>query len=111
MYSLARNPVSYSIYAFVILFVFIVFGESPIIVLQHIFLPYTVDVSRGIGDMGAPVFRAVAMISQCLMFLFVYLVTRLQPDRKRVVFSVLGIFFVASYFLIVVFGYVMPRFH
>lgn len=111
MYSLIRNPISYAIYAFVVVFAIISFGESPTLVMQHIFIPYTVDVSRGIGETAASVFRIVVLISQCIMFLFVYAVTKLQSRRNRIIVSVIGIFFVALYFLIVAFGYVMPRLH
>lgn len=111
MYSLIRNPIAYSIYAFAVFFVVITYGESPILVMQHIFIPYTVDVSHGIGETASSVFRVVVMISQCLMLLFAYMVTKLQSHSDRLVFSVFGILFVALYFLIVAFGYVMPRLH
>ena len=111
MHSLARNPVSYSLYAFVVLFAVISFGESPILVLQHVLVPYTVDISRGIGNAGVPVFRAVAMMSQCLMCFFIYMASRHQSKSRRLAFSVIGICFVILYFLIVAFAYVMPRLH
>lgn len=111
MYSVVRNPISYSFYAFSVIFVVISFGESMSLVAQHIFLPYTIDVSRGIGDMADRLFCVWAIILQILVFLSVYVVTRLPPNNKRFLCSVIGVFFVVVYFLILTIGYVTPRLH
>lgn len=109
--SLFRNPVSYCIYFFVGVLALASFWEAPLIVLQHLFLPYTVDVSRGVGDVGASIFRAVTFVMQLLVILFVVLVAYANKTGHRIVLSIFGILFVVLYFLIVVFGYVVPGLH
>lgn len=109
--SIFRNPISYSIYFFVVLLVIAGIGASPLTVLQHLFLPYTVDISRGVGDVGASIFRAVTLFLQFLIGLFAVLLTNAEKTGQRIVISIVGILLVAIYFLIVVFGYIMPRFH
>lgn len=111
MYSVVRNPISYSFYIFACIFLVISFGESLALVAQHVFLPYTVDVSRGIGDIAAMFFRVLVFVSQLLTGLLVYMVSKLPASSKRSLCSVVGIFFVIVYFLSVTVGYISPRLH
>ena len=87
------------------------FGEAPLVVLQHLILPYTVDISRGVGEAGASIFRGVTFLAQFLVALFVLAVVNAKAPGQRIVLSIFGILFVVMYSLIVAFGYVMPRFH
>ena len=111
MNSLFGNPVAISVYVFVVLCVVFSFGESPLVVAQHILVPFTVDVSRGFGGSAVPIFRAVTLVSQLLVLLFVYLASRRQSTAGQVVTSVVGILLVTAHFLIVAVGFIMPRFH
>lgn len=109
--SVFRNPISYCIYCVVGILVLAGIGEAPLVVLQHLVLPYTVDISRGIGEAGASIFRAVTFSVQFLVILFIVLVVNAKKAGQRIVLSIFGILFVVVYFLVVVFGYVIPRFH
>ncbi len=111
MRSVFRNPVSYSIYFACSFLIVISFGEAPLVVLQHIFLPYTLDIYRGVGETGATIFRAIVFLAQSLVILFVLLVSNSEAPGKRIILSVFGILFVFVYFMIVTFGYVVPRLH
>lgn len=106
-----RNPVSYSFYVLFGTLTILSFGEEPLIVLQHLLLPYTVDVSHGVGSIGAKIFRAVTFLLQFLVLGSVLLVVNVKTSSKRVVFSILGILLVLMYFLAVVLGYIAPRLH
>ena len=109
--SIFRNPVSYCIYFILGILVVTSFGEAPLVVLQHLILPYTVDISRGVGETGAATFRGVTFLAQLLIALFILLVVKAKATGPRVVLSIFGILFVVIYFLVVAFGYIMPRFH
>ncbi|MEL7186199.1 MAG: hypothetical protein AAFN50_07160 [Pseudomonadota bacterium] len=111
MNSLLGNPVAISVYVFVVLCVVFSFGEPPLVVAQHILVPFTVDVSRGFGGSAVPIFRAVTLVSQLLVFLFMYLASRPQSNALKVTVSLVGILLVAVHFLIVAIGFVVPRFH
>ena len=109
--SILRNPVSYATYvAFGVLFLASL-GESPFVVLQHLLLPYTVDISRGVGEAGASIFRAVVFLAQALVVMSILLLVHADKARNRVLLSAFGILFVFVYSVVVAFGYVMPRFH
>ena len=111
MRSIFRNPVSYSIYFACSFLIVIGFGEAPLVVLQHLLLPYTLDISRGVGETGATMFRAIVFLAQSLVILFVLLVSNSEASGKRITLSVVGILLVFVYFLVVTFGYVVPRLH
>ncbi len=109
--SILRNPVSYATYlAFGTLFLASL-GESPLVVLQHLLLPYTVDISRGVGDAGATIFRAVVFLAQALVVMAVLLLVHADKARNRALISAFGILFVLVYSVTVAFGYVIPRLH
>lgn len=105
------NPVSYSIYLFVACFVVLSYGERPLLVVQHIFAPYTVDIARGVGQVVSTGFGIVVLLLQLVMFLFIYLVVKARKGGRKIVLSVLGIFFSSAYFFLVALGYIMPRLH
>lgn len=109
--SVFRNPVSYTAYIAIAILVLASRGESLPVVLQHIFVPYTVDVSRGVGDAGASIFRVVVFLSQAIIAIFLLLVANANEGGTRTVLSVLGVVSVICYTLLIAFGYVMPRFH
>jgi len=109
--SIFRNPVSYCIYVACGTLLILSFGESLRVVFQHLILPYTVDISRGVGSEVAKVFRAVTFLLQFLVIGSVLLVANAKSKGQRVVLSIIGILLVVLYFLVVVFGYVVPRLH
>jgi len=106
-----RNPISYSIYALFGILVLLSFGESPLLVLQHLIVPYTVDVSRGVGDEGAKVFRAITFLVQALIAVSILLVVNAKSGGQRIGISIVGVILAIMYVLIVVLGYILPRFH
>ncbi|MCH9694512.1 MAG: hypothetical protein K0U72_08390 [Gammaproteobacteria bacterium] len=109
--TLLRNPVSYSIYLASGILVLASVGESPLVVLQHLIVPYTVDVSRGFGEVGAQIFRATTFVTQCIVLASVAIVIHADSSSRRFALSILGIVFVIAYFLIITIGYIVPRFH
>jgi hypothetical protein len=106
-----RNPVSYSIFVLFFTLVILSYGESPLVVLQHLIFPYTVDISDGVGSVGATIFRAVTFVLQFLVAGSVALVVKSKTASTRVLLSITGVVLVVVYFLVVVLGYIAPRLH
>lgn len=106
-----RNPVSYCIYVLTILFVVLSFREPPLLVMQHLLAPYTVDITSGVGETVAEAFRGFVLILQIPMLLLVYGVAKSPSGARRITMIILGIMFAVMYFLTIAIGYVAPRFH
>lgn len=107
------NPVTIFIAICVVLFMTfgIQFGESIGTILKQILLPYFLDVSTGVGNQGALIFRAVALIIQLGVIGLVVARSSSTEKTNRAALSAVGIFLVLIYFVFVGVGYLLPRLH
>lgn len=79
--------------------------------LQLIFVPYTYDITYGVGATGSIVYSVTLGIAQVGLIALTTLGVRLEKTlARRVVWSI-GIVLVIGYFLIMVLGYLINNFH
>lgn len=107
------NPVTICIVVCVLLSISfgIQFGESIGTILRQIFLPYSLDISRGTGRQGALAFRVVAFITQIGVIGLVVIRGISKEKATKAAVSMLGIILTLVYFAVIGAGYLLPRLH
>jgi len=80
-------------------------------IAMHLFLPYFVDISRGVGSSGAIIFRALAFLLQAGLIATVIasLATREKEFSKGLI--ALAVILIIVYLLLLIIGYLLPRLH
>lgn len=107
------NPITICIGICVVLFISfgIQFGESIVTITQQIFLPYFLDISKGIGKQGALAFRGIVLIIQLGVIGLVIARSNSNEKNARAALSTFGILLVLVYFILIAVGYILPRLH
>lgn len=111
-----RNPVSYSVYFGLFLFlalpVLLGVGFSDLLpIWHHVLLPYTVDVDFDKVDGPEALLRLFYMFLQGMIVYFALKTSKAVTNSKKIAFSVLGILFVVMYFSVIFYSYVAANFH
>ncbi len=113
MGTLIRNPIVYTFAAIAaaLLFLSIFIGLHLSQTLQLIFVPYTYDITHGVGATGSIIYSVALGTAQVGLITLTTLGVRLENTvTRRVVWSI-GIVLVTIYFVIMVLGYLINNFH
>ena len=119
MGTLIRNPIVYTFAAtgVTLLLLSVLIGVRLPQTLQLIFVPYTYDITYGVGATGSIVYSVTLGIAQVGLIALTTLGAKLENAlARRVVWSrravwSIGVILVVVYFLIVVLGYLINNFH
>lgn len=113
MGTLIRNPIAYTFAAIAVsLFVVAIFlGVRPSQTLQLIFVPYSYDITHGVGATGSKIYSIALGAAQIgLITLTTFGIKLENIFARRVVWSI-GVVLVIIYFAVVAFGYLINNFH
>ena len=113
MGTLIRNPIVYTFAAIgaTLLLLSIFVGVHLSQTLQLIFVPYTYDITHGVGATGSKIYSVVLGAAQVGLITLTTLGIKLENTvTRRVVWSV-GVVLVTIYFVIMVLGYLINNFH
>lgn len=107
------NPITVCIGIFMVLFlsVGVQLGASIGEIAQHIFLPYSVDITRGVGKQGATVFRAISLVLQLAVIGSVVARCNSQEKKVNALLSAVGVLLTSMYFIVLAVAYILPRLH
>ena len=110
---MSRNPVLWCLAAgsLVLLIAGIALGESVGVLVRHLLIPYSVDITRGVGRDGALWFRSLSLGLQALVAAAAFARSRATASDTRFSWSTAGVALTALYFILIVLGYLAPRFH
>lgn len=86
-------------------------AESTITIARILFAPFTLDISRGMGDQGAQYFRYITGASYLIVIGFVVARYLAQENTVKVFLSALGILATVAHFVVVALGYFSTILH
>lgn len=113
MGKLINNPIAYTfagialVLALLCLFIGLHFSQT----LQLIFIPYTYDITRGVGATGAKIFSIVLASLQIILIAMTVVASYLDKALTRRVIWGLGATLVVVYFTLTALGYLINNFH
>jgi hypothetical protein len=113
MGTLFRNPIicTFAGIGAALLLLSIFIGLHLSQTLQLIFVPYTYDITHGVGATGAKIYSAALGVAQVgLITLATFGVKLEKTITRRVVWSI-GVVLVIIYFVIMVLGFLINNFH
>ena len=113
MGTLIRNPITYTFAAIgaILLAISLFIGVAPSQTLQLIFVPYTYDITHGVGATGARIFSVGLGIGQLALIMLTAFGVKLDSVvTRRVVWGV-GVVLVITYLVIMVLGFLINNFH
>ncbi len=113
MRTLIRNPIVYAFAATgaVLLLISIFIGVHLLQTLQLIFVPYTYDITRGVGATGSTIYAAALGFAQAGLITLIILGVKLKSTITRRLVWGLGVVLVIVYFVVMVLGYLINNFH
>lgn len=86
-------------------------GESVATVSKILFAPFLLDISRGVGDFAAQLFRWVTLGSYLLVIAMVVFRYRAKENSAQSFLSIFGIILTIIHFSIVGLGYLTTGLH
>lgn len=110
---LIRNPIVYTFAAIAVsLFIVAIFlGVGPSQTLQIIFVPYSYDITHGVGATGSRIYSIALAVAQIGLITLTICGVKLENIiARRAVWSI-GVILVIIYFAVVVLGYLINNFH
>ena len=113
MGTLIRNPITYTFAAIAatLLVISLFIGVHLSQTLQLIFVPYTYDITYGVGAMGSKIYSVGLGAGQVVLIWLTTLGVKLENTvTRRVVWSI-GVVLVITYFVIMVLGFLINNFH
>jgi hypothetical protein len=113
MGTLIRNPIIYTFAAIgaTLLLLSIFVGIHLAQTLQLIFVPYTYDITHGVGETGSKIYSLILGAAQVVLITLIALGVKFENTvTRRIVWSI-GIALVIIYFIILVLGYLINNFH
>ena len=113
MSTLIRNPIVYTFAAIgvILLFLAISLGLHLSQTLQLIFIPYTYDITHGVGATGTKMYSVALGVAQVGLITLTALGAKLENTvARRIVWS-LGVVLVTIYFVVMALGYLINNFH
>lgn len=110
---LIRNPIVYAFAAMaaVLLLLSVFIGVQLVQTLQLILVPYTYDITHGVGATGSAIYAAVLGAAQLGMITLTILGGKIERTiTRRFVWSI-GVVLVVAYFVVTVLGFLINNFH
>ncbi len=115
MKSLLLNPLTIFIGICILLITVLLWwfaqGESITTISKILFAPFLLDISRGVGDSLAKIFRWVTFASYLIVIAIVVLRYLAKGKIAKITLSIIGIFLAIVHFSIVGLGYVSTGLH
>ena len=79
--------------------------------LQLIFVPYTYDITHGVGATGSKIYAATLGVMQLILIVLTISGVKSEGAVARRIIWGIGILLVIIYFVIIVLGYLINNFH
>ncbi len=113
MSTLIRNPIVYAfaITAALLLLLSVFIGVHLLQTLQLIFVPYTYDITHGVGAAGSKIYAAALGAAQIGLIALTFLGVKIEETMTRRIVWSLGVVLVIAYFVFMVLGYLINNFH
>ncbi|MEQ9450803.1 MAG: hypothetical protein RJQ07_04380 [Pseudomonadales bacterium] len=86
-------------------------GVNPLEVLQLIAVPYTYDISNGLGQLGARIFAGAMLATQALLVTLIALGNKTKNESTKRFIWVGGVILVVAYFVVLSLGFLLNLFH
>ena len=108
-----KNPICYTFLgiASVLLLAGILLGVQISQSLQLIFIPYTYDITRGVGRSGAAIYSGVLAVAQISLLVLAIIGSESQSTIKRRFVWGVGILLVVIYYVFMLLGYLANNLH
>lgn len=113
MSTLVKNPIVYTFAAIgaTLLVLSIFLGLRFSEALQLIFVPYTYDISHGVGAAGSKIYAMTLIVVQFMLAALTLLGIRLENIVARRFVWVIGVLLAMVYFVAMALGYLINNFH
>lgn len=113
MGTLIRNPIVYTFAAIggALILLSLFLGLHPSQSLQLIFVPYTYDITHGVGSTGSKIYAIVLGAVQITLVVLTMLGVRLANVVARRFVWGIGVVLATVYFVVMVLGFLINNFH
>ena len=86
-------------------------GESIATIAKILFAPFLLDITRGVGDFAAQIFRWITLASYLIVIALVVFRCLAKKKIAKISLSIIGIFFTIIHFFIVGLGLLSTGLH
>ena len=105
---------SLTVYIFVVwsaIFLLLFWNSGIDLIAEILFAPFLLDISKGVGDTPALLFRGVSSVTLMIMIVFVIFRIRSNKKSNQFLLSLLGIVATTIHYGLVALGYVTTGLH